>query len=191
MRRSATTALALALTTILALLTALNAGNAQHTQQANPTPPPPPFSGTPVVSTPIPTPGGPALRALTKKQRQRIIRTAATDRTLKTLIGKKPYRVTNVAMWLTKNGRLLGGVVTIRLQRAATMSGKWLDIAYDCSEQTSPPYKSVSYRAKYTNVRYLSVAVNLKQKRVAGITPLGILVGKAHYPVGYKKPNAC
>lgn len=192
MRRSATTAIALALATILALLTALSVGNAHPARQSNPTtPPPPPLNGTPVISTPIPTPGGPALRSLTKKQRTTIVHIAETDRTLQKLVAKKPYQVTNVAMWLTKSGRLLGGVVTIRLKRAAKISGTWLDVAYDCSEQTSPPDTRVPYKATYTNVRYITISVDLKRKKVIGITPLGMLVGTAHYPAGYKRPVAC
>ena len=196
MRRPAVTAITLLAATILATLTALNVSSAQNlhrsSAQTGPTPPPPPFSGTPVIGTP-PTTGGPSFEKLTNKQKTQILKLVKSDKTVKKLLGKKTYRVTTMWVWATTKGAFLGGVVTIQLSKPATVSGKWFDLAYDCTEQKSPPYGRVPYTAKYTSVTSLTIYVDLKRKRVAGIRPLGVIVGAPRYPAKYKIPtkSAC
>jgi hypothetical protein len=190
MRRSATTTIVLLLAAILALLTALAVGRAQPNGQSS-GPPPPPGGGTPVISTSVPTPGGPALRKLTKKQQQNAVKILGKDKTFKRLINKKSYKVSSIGIWLTKSGTLLGGTITLRLKKRATINGTWLYLDYDCSEQTSPPYRAVPFQAKYKNIIYMTAAVDLTRKKVVSIMPAGILVGQAYYPPGFKPNPTC
>lgn len=189
MRRSAILATALVLTIILVMLTALGASGAANVHrsaaQSNPTPPPPPLSGTPIIGTPTTT-GGPSFRKLSQAQRTKITHIFQSDRTFLRLIGHRHFKTTSVWLWTNREGVLLGGVVVLRLPHPVTMSGTWLDLDYDCSEQTSPPYGRVPYKAKYSSVTTITLFVDLQRKQVAGIRPLGVLVGKATYPANYK-----
>ncbi|MBV9279922.1 MAG: hypothetical protein JOZ41_07560 [Chloroflexi bacterium] len=198
MRRPAATATALLVATILGLLTALSATSAQRAHQSGGgslTPPPPPFSGTPVIRTPAPpsTTRKPLFNNLTKKQRQQLVQIVKTDKTFKKLIGTKKYSFSSVWPWATSSGQLLGGVVTVKLKKPRVIAGTWLDLAYDCTEKKSPPYGRVPYWAAYANVVQITLYIDLKRKKVAGIRPLGYLIGQAKYPPQYqnKSPSTC
>ena len=185
MRRSVQTAIIPLLAAVLALMTALAVARGQ----TGPTPPPPPGGGTPIVSTPTKT-GGPSFRSLSKKQKTQIEQIVKKDKTFKKLTHKRSFKITNVWLWTTRTGAFLGGVVTVSLKRPATIKGTWLDLAYDCTEQRTPPYGRVPYKATYANVTTLTVYVDSQKKRVAGIQPFGVLLGHAQYPIGYKSPAA-
>ena len=187
MRRPGFTAITLLAVTILAILTAVSVSNAQT--GPNPPPPPPPLGGTPVVGTPTTT-GGASFKKLTKKQKTQILNIVKKDRTLKKLLGKKTYRVTSFWVWAGTKGEFLGGVITIQLKKPATIAGTWLELAYDCTEQKSPPYGRIPYLATYSRVTSLTLYVDMKRKRIAGIKPLGVLVGKRLYPPKSRVPSA-
>lgn len=194
MRRTSSLAIIVLLAIVVALITALNATSAQRAHQtSSTTPPPPPFSGTPVIGTPTRT-GGHSFKALTSKQKKTILSVIHTDKTFAKLIKSKKYRVTTTYLWVTRGGSFLGGVVSVRLKTVGAMHGTWLYLDYDCTEQSTPPYGRVPYTAKYGNVSAVTLFVDVVRKRVAGIQPLGFLIGKAHYPPSFKAastPSSC
>jgi hypothetical protein len=190
MRRPALVALALIFTALFSVFTALGTHGAQRTSQAGTAPPGPPGGGTPIIGTPFPVKGQHSFHTLTKKQRALILRIVKADKTFKRLVGKKKYQITAVTLWSKQNGSNLGGTVSVRFQNPGTITGTWLDLDYDCTEKSSPPYGKVPYKAKYANVTWMTIFVDTKRKHVVGIKPLGLLVGKAKYPPAFKSKTA-
>jgi hypothetical protein len=190
MRRSVLVAIALLFTAVLTVYTALGTHGAQRTNQVGTVPPGPPGGGTPIIGTPFPVKGQHSFRSLTKRQRAQILRIAEADKTFKRLAGKRKYKISAVTLWSKKDGSPLGGLVSVRFKTSSTISGTWLDLDYDCTEKSSPPYGKVPYKAQYVNVTWVTLFVDTKRKQVVGIKPLGSLVGKAKYPPAFKSRTA-
>ena len=109
--------------------------------------------------------------SLTVPQRQQVADIAVDDPRIRQLIQEQPAEVAGVVVWTKGTGELIGGVVTLRLTGPRTVQGEWLGLDYDRTEATSPPYTSVPYRAKYSNVTSLEVMVDLDRGQVVGVTP--------------------
>lgn len=182
---------AAALVVAVVLLHGPSATYAHRALQTGPTPPAPPF-GTPAVTTPTPTKGNPTIsKPLTKNQKTTLQTILKNDKTIKTLTKKRPYKIIAVAKWVTREGKLLGGDISLRFTKGYTIKGGWLAVQYDCTEKSSPPYQRITYKATYANVTAMSVFVDLKRKLVVGTNPLGFLVGRAIYPPSYKQGQTC
>jgi len=123
-----------------------------------------------------------SLPTLTTAERKSIVTTALKDRSLLGLLRKRRYNVRGVQAWTTSTGTVLGGVAIIPFPRALTLAGTWLGMDYDCTEQSSPPYRRFTYTAERRNVTMLLAFVNLRGKQVAAIetNPNSQVVGTVH-----------
>jgi hypothetical protein len=107
--------------------------------------------------------------ALTIRQRQQAVDVARASKPVRQLIGDHFSGATGIATWTTVDGQVLGAVVRVALLRLTTIQGEWLALDYGCMGHSSTRYASVPYYAKRSNVRYLSIFVDLLQSRVAAI----------------------
>jgi hypothetical protein len=96
---------------------------------------------------------------------------ALRDPYVKGLIRGHPYGVHGEVAWTKSDGELLGAAVALVFGRPASVIGTWLDLVYDCSERSVPPYKPFAYSASRTNVSSLTVLIDLERLRVAAIYP--------------------
>ena len=146
MSRRTTMVLAVLTATVVALVSAL----VVVARQNSPEPP------RAIVSSELLARTTPSLTTL---QRESVADVALSDLRVQGLIGGRPAKVAEVLVWTKSSGSLIGGVATVALSEPATIEGEWLAMKYDDSEQTSPPYTSWPYRAKYSNVTSLTVLV--------------------------------
>lgn len=197
MRRSIRTTIVLLAASLATALTTVSGTDAQglHHNTFQQTPPPPPFSGTPIIGTPPPAKKvklSPVFHSLTSKQRTQILAIAHKDAHVKKLLVRRHYHVSAVTIWVNRVAKPLGGVVSIRFKGPQTISGTFVELQYTC---TSTAYKRIVYSAKYAHVINLTLSVDLKHKKVEGISPLGYLVGKIRYQhplaVSTPTPGAC
>jgi hypothetical protein len=133
---------------------------------------------------------------LTAAQVQSATDVARGDPTIAAILAGRSAASKNVVVWTTEKGALLGGVVTLDLAQAATLSGTWIDLDYDCSETASPPYGSVRFGATVQNVTSLTVFVDLTRHKVAGFMPTPhtnyTFVGLTQYPTNvHRLSDSC
>ncbi len=175
MRRSIRTGIVIAAAVLVASFVASGVGAQQ-------TPPPPPLSGTPIIGTPFPTKHvklSHAFHVMSSSQKKRVLKIVHKDKNVKRLITGRHYHIAAITLWVTKSAQTVGGVVTVRFTSPQTLTGTFFDLFYACNSTST--YRRITYKAKYANVTYMTLSVDLKHKRVAGITPLGYVVGKRVY----------
>nr|NIN67013.1 hypothetical protein [Anaerolineae bacterium]NIN97140.1 hypothetical protein [Anaerolineae bacterium]NIQ81350.1 hypothetical protein [Anaerolineae bacterium] len=98
--------------------------------------------------------------SLTVQQRQKIADIALNESRVRKLTQRQTAEVADVLVWTKSTGELLGGVVTLALDAPATIEGEWLALNYDGTEESVPPYTSVPFKAKLSNVTSLTVMVD-------------------------------
>jgi hypothetical protein len=125
--------------------------------------------------------------SLSIPQQQSALQIAVHDSFVKQLLRGKPYHAKGVVVWASQHKKLLGGVVTLSMDRPVILKGRWLYLNYDCAETAMPPYGRVPYVATYHNVSAVTVYVDMTRKVVAGISPAGQLVGKAQFPAHFRR----
>jgi hypothetical protein len=152
--------------------------------QTPPPPPPPPFSGTPVITTPTPAKGVKLPSAfhatLSKKQKSQALAIVKKDKNVTKLLKGRKYKMTTITVWRNPAAQMIGSVVSYRFTSPQKLSGTFADLSFPC-KTTATKYKADTYKAKYAGVTVLTVSVDLKKKKVAAVSPLGYIVGQAHY----------
>src|SRR6266496_1766267 len=108
-----------------------------------------------------------ATPTLTADQKNKAIALATSDGRSKSLLSNVSTTSGDPLVWTTERGILIGAVVSFNLPAPATLTGTWVDLDYDCSERSTPPYGAVPFHATYSNVRSLLAFVDLIEGRVA------------------------
>lgn len=157
MRRTVVAVLAV---TLLAVATGVGTALVVGARQSGP---PPPRPGPEEESQPRSVP------SLTRVQREQAIALITADPRLKALLGDRPWQIEELGVWHTSTGRVIGAGARVVLPSPTTLEGEWL--AMDWDESRSPPYLSVPLRAKFSNVRYIHVSVDLERGEVVSLFP--------------------
>jgi hypothetical protein len=98
-----------------------------------------------------------------------------TDAKLAAILGSnQAYEIARIGPWTTvKNPSLLGAVVEIELSRPLATTANFPLLAYDESEQSSPPYRINVRALRVESAPTLSLLVEFGSNTVIAIRPVG------------------
>jgi hypothetical protein len=145
-----------------------------------------PTQTVPVKADP---PGSPkTLRHLTPRQRRQTRRVLARNGRFKTIVGTDSYRLETIVPWGIQ-GKRREVFVGANLQAVLDVPkpevvAKWPFVGYFDDERLA--YKVRTWQLTVRNLRSMSVNVDLKRRKVAGISPRK--ADEVIYPSGYKPP---
>jgi hypothetical protein len=143
-----------------------------------------PTRTVPVKSDP---PGSPqTLGPLTPRQRRQARRVLARDRRLKAIVGTDSYRLERIVPWGIEGRRrevFVGASLQVVLVAPKAMVvAKWPLVEYFDDKRRA--YRIRTLQLTVRGLRSMSVTVDLKRRKVAGISPRA--ADEVVYPPGYE-----